>query len=468
MAVPSSKLCIIGGGLAGIACAAALADYHFDVSLFEARRQLGGRAGSFVDPKSGETIDHCQHVSMGCCTNLSKLCEQLGVTELFEEQDLLTFISPEGQFTTFQENLLPAPLHLSLAFLRLPYLSLVEKFSFARAVKKLAGTSSKKLNGTNFLNWLQDQGQTENLIRNCWEVVLISALSESLERIDAAYARKVFLDGFLANRKGWRVAIPKAPLDQIYHVRATRWFDERGVQVSLNSRLRELMVDGSRVRHASLSDGHIIEADEYVLAVPQYQAAELMEQIPALASLNEQLKEIETAPITSVHLALDRPITELKHAVLVERLSQWLFAKDHFSDQTLGEYRYQVVVSASRHLVEMPNQQVIVRVCEELRSIFSAMSEANVIDAKVVTDKRAVFSATPGIDDLRPSQQTDIENLYLAGDWTQTGWPATMEGAVRSGFLAAEKILQKHGINESPLAAELPVTWLSKRLLRIT
>lgn len=461
---PLPAVVVVGGGLAGLAAAAALGQAGFKVTLLESRKFLGGRATSYVDAESGALIDNCQHVSMGCCTNLKHLCSMLQIEDAFRTEDVLYFISPAGTCTRFQADPFPAPLHLSRAFWKLPYLSLMDKFHFARAVRALAATSRANLRGRNFHAWLKEQRQSDQVIRNVWEVVLISALSESLERIDAAYAQKVFVDGFLTNRNGWKIEIPLVSLDELYSQRAIHALQQLGVEVQQQSRVTTLVSSGQQMDSVILQNGREIRAEEFVLAVPQHQLGALISTHPILQPLAEQIDHLETAPITSVHLWFDRPVINLPHAVLVDRLGQWLFSRGKSETPHGPGYLYQVVISASHQLAERTQTEVIEKVVGELATIWPDVSSAKLLHQRMITERRAVFSATPGIDRYRPAQQSALPNLQLAGDWTKTGWPATMEGAVRSGYLAAANILKRYGMNADLLQPGLRSSWLAKWL----
>lgn len=462
------RVCIIGGGLAGIACAAALAEHDFQVDLYETRKQLGGRAGSYYDQSSDELIDNCQHVSMGCCTNLNHLCTKLGIAEHFVEQKRLHFVSPDNQITDFQESILPAPFHLAISFWRLPYLTLREKLLFAKGIKTLAKEPHANLSGQNLYQWLRDHGQTPELIKRVWEIVLVSSLSESLDRVDAAYARKVFFDGFLSNRNGWRVEIPNESLDSVYSEKASKALTTLGAAIHSNCRLKQIEITSGLVSRAMAFDNDDIVADEYVLAIPHHQIEKLLPVEEQNGPIFQPIKSIETAPISSVHLWLDKKITELDHAVFVEKFSQWMFYRKS-SQRNLPQgaapesvYRYQIVISASRDLAHMTHDQIVAKVVEELQEVWDAAADAKLLHSRVITERRAVFSVTPGVDQLRPAQSTHLPNLFLAGDWTATGWPATMEGAVRSGYLAAESILKKHGHSDRVVASDLKQSLLSR------
>lgn len=459
----AERVVVIGGGLAGLAAAVALSARGRPVTVLESRPRLGGRASSFVDQATGEVVDNCQHVTMGCCVNFQHFCQTIGIWSNFRRENTLYFVGPDGRIDRFSQGVLPAPLHLTGAFAGLRYLTLGEKWALAQGLRALAGTRTFPP-GETFAAWLQRHRQPPRVITRFWEVVLISALSETLDRIDPAYARKVFVDGFLANRDGWLVDVPTAPLDDLYGAPLQTWLENHGSEVRLQTGVAELMVDEStnQVSGVRLRDGSVLTASEYVLAVPWHRLADLLppacRQHPTFA----QLPAIETSPITSVHLWFDRPITDLPHAALVDRLSQWMFNRTQLTGRPPQPgYNYQIVISASRALSGSPAATILQRVLEELATIWPTVQAAKLVHHRVVTEHHAVFSVQPGAEALRPLQQSPLSNLQLAGDWTRTGWPATMEGAVRSGYLAAENILAHSGDTNPVLQSPLPTGTLS-------
>ena len=316
---------VIGGGLAGLAAAAALADRGTSVMLLESRSRLGGRASSFRDKETGTRIDNCQHVSMGCCTNFRHFCESVGVADLLRTERELYFVGPDGTINTFAAGRLPAPLHLFSAFRRLSYLSKQEGQTLSRGLRALARVETAGTKGQTFAEWLRAHQQTPEIMERFWHVVLVSALSESLDRIDVGHARKVFVDAFLANRCGWEVQIPTTSLDDLYGTRLMQWLAARHVKVRLRAGVQRMKMDGSRVAAVELRDGERIDAKHFIVAVPHYLAIPLLpeplQQHPSLAGV----AKLESAPISSVHLWFDREITPLPHAVFIERLSQWMF-----------------------------------------------------------------------------------------------------------------------------------------------
>src|SRR5262245_33388545 len=276
------RVAIVGGGLAGLAAAAALVTHGCQVELFEARRRLGGRAGSYVERASEASIDHCQHVAMGCCTNFLDFCQRAAIANLLTRHKTLHFFGPDGRRCDFAPTQwLPAPLHLVGPLLSLNYLSLADKVSIARAMMRLVRTSaSDSPTGLTVLEWLKGQEQSPTAIERFWKVVLVSALAESLDRASLAAARKVFVDGFLAHCEASHVLVPRVSLGELYDRRVAGWLRERGATVHLESVVQTIVGDGQRATGLQLADGGSHEFDFVIVAVPWQRLAKLLS--PAL------------------------------------------------------------------------------------------------------------------------------------------------------------------------------------------
>ena len=449
----SACVAIVGGGLAGMAAALRLREAGLEVDLFEARRQLGGRAASFRDPETGELIDFCQHVSLGCCSELADFCRRAGIDGCFRRLRRLHFIGPDGrQYDLAASRWLPAPLHLAPALLRLGYLSLPDRISLARAVLRLRSLQVEDdPRGPTMAEWLRTQGQSPALVSGFWEVVLVSALAESLDRVSLPVARKVLVDGFLADRTAYELLVPEIPLGMLYGRYVGPRLESLGVRLHLGAAVEQVRGDDSSQLWVERAIGDTLAFDYVVLAVPWRQAPGLLSaSLRAAAPLAEPVG-LESSPITGLHLWFDRPITQLSHAVLVSRVSQWLFNRPganglpHQAEpcQAGQVHYYQVVVSASRSLATRSREEVVKLVHSELADVFPAAREAQLLHWQVVTERHAVFSPLPGATQSRPAQATSIPNLFLAGDWTATGWPSTMESAVRSGHQAAAGIIAR-------------------------
>jgi squalene-associated FAD-dependent desaturase len=466
---PPPHIAIVGGGLAGLAAASILVGRGLRISLFEARPRLGGRASSFHDPASGELVDNCQHVSMACCTNLDDLCRRVGASHLFRREPAVVFLGPDGRLSRLEAGRLPAPFHLAGSFLRATYLTWTEKLRVAYGLARLRSSKDDRP-GEAFADWLLRHGQTVRTINLYWATVLVSALNERLDQMDVGHARKVFIDGFLRNRIGFQMEVPLAPLGELYGTRLEAWLAEKGVAVRLTTGVRAVDLDDEgSVSGLTLRTGARVPADLVVLAVPFDRVLGLLDaptaaRVPGLARIHE----LQAAPITGVHLWFDRPVCPLDHVAVIGRLVQWVFNHTALQGRTAtpdgGQY-LQLVISAAYDLLPLDNTAIRDAVLAELAEIWPAARDARLVRWRVVTEHGATFAVRPGVDALRPPQRTPVDGLFLAGDWTDTGWPATMEGAVRSGYRAAEAILAVLGTPQSLVLPELPASRLARWLL---
>ncbi len=418
-----SDVIVIGGGLAGLAAAAALGGTGARVTVFESRPFLGGRATSYSLPDS-EVIDNCQHVLLRCCVNLLDFYRRMAVDDKVRFYSEIPFLEPGGRMSIFRRGLLPAPLHFTESFFRLPFLGWADKIAIGRAFLGilLEHGRRKDLEDISMLDWLREKGQTANAIERFWRQVLVSAINEELDRMAASHGFQVFRLGFLATDTSYEMGVPSVPLGDLYGSAA--WSKMPNVTLRMRAAVEKVVVAGSRIT-GIVSGGETHQAAQYVSAVP-------FERVGALVpEARIDTSAFTHSSITGVHLWFDRAVTELENATLLDRNIQWMFNKEG------GRY-LQLVVSASRSLLEMPRQQVIDLAVKELREFLPGAREAQVVKAHVVKEARATYSALPGLHRHRPEPKTVLENFWLAGDWTQSGWPATMEGAVRSGYRAAE------------------------------
>jgi squalene-associated FAD-dependent desaturase len=457
---PAPSVAIVGGGLAGLAAGCALSEAGFRVSLFERRPYLGGRASSYEHPGTGEVVDNCQHVLLGCCTNLLELYRRTGVTDKIRWYDRLTFLEPGGRASVIGSAPLPAPLHTSPSFLRAACLAFADKISIARAMMAMT-PSEPKDNGQSFLDWLRRHGQTERAIERFWKTVLVSALNEDLDRVSITYAVQVFRESFLKSAAAGRMGVPSVPLTELYNA-AGEYIRARNGVVQVRSSIDRFSADANGVVLSNSSKE--LRFDYTVMAVPFDALERMLPGAPEADSLRSMLGRFETSPITGIHLWFDRQITGLDHAVLLDRTIQWMFHKSRLQGRadTQGSY-VELVVSSSKSLVEKSRNEVIELALKELREFFPAACQAQLVKATVIKEVHATYSPLPGVDRYRPGNATEWPRVFLAGDWTATGWPATMEGAVRSGYRAAEALARTAGISEaSYLVADLPASGLMR------
>ena len=461
---PKKRVLIVGGGLAGLATAECLARNHsdrFEISLLEAKRTTGGRAGSFQDSKTAGTVDYCQHVAMGCCTNFLGLLERQGLDDQLHRYTRLNFFHPEYPVSTFAPSRwLPAPFHLMPALSNLRYLNRSQRRQIKYALFRFFRTSSEDLGDSLAETWLEAHGQDKTTIRDFWSVIVVSALGEAIERVSLAAVRQVFVDGFAAAHGASDVLVPKLPLADLIGGQLTAAIEQLGVEVKPGHVVRQISTDKKVVT----ADGQMLAADHVVIAVPWHAVNELVP--PDAVEKSESLAAAPASPISGLHLWFDRQITDLPHAVLVGTVAQWVFRQPWEDKQVSAGYYYQVVISASKSARCLPRQELIDIVLRELQNTFPEAQSANLVQSKVVTDPKSVFSVTPQFEELRPPSRTGLPWLHLAGDWVATGWPATMESAVISGRMAAASVVQSEFGGDLEVDAGLPRSWLARCLIK--
>lgn len=455
----SSTVAVVGGGLAGLSAACALADSGLRVTLLERRPYLGGRASSYEHPGTGEVVDNCQHVLLGCCTNLIDFYRRTGVEDRIRWYERLNFVEPGGRTSQLQPSSLPAPLHYAPAFLRMAFLSTSDKLAIARAMMTLMEAPPPET-AQSFLDWLRDHGQTQGAIDRFWKVVLVSALNEDLDRMSVHYAAQVFRQSFLKSAPAGRMGVPTVPLTELYNAGA-KYIEARGGEVRLRSSVDALCPDSGGIRLAI--PGGEFAADFAVMAVPFDALTRMVPETPEGRGLQAQLSRFESSPITGIHFWFDREICDLDHAVLLDRTIQWMFHKSRIlaARQVAGSY-VELVVSSSKALLEKSRNEIMELALKELKEFFPAVAGATVVKATVIKEVHATYSALPLSDEYRPRTETVWPRVFLAGDWTRSGWPATMEGAVRSGYSAAEAVVRAAGISGAFRVPDLPARGLMR------
>ena len=465
MTQSSPTVAIAGGGLAGLAAACALSDAGFRVTLFEKRPFLGGRASSYEHPGTGEVVDNCQHVLFRVCTNLVKFYERIGVADQIRWFDQMNFIEPGGRISVMKSAPLPAPLHTSLSFLGFTFLDTADKLAITRALIPLTLTVQRD-NGHSFQEWLREHGQTENAISRFWHPILISALSEELDRISVSAAAQVVRES-MKTPVARHMGVPTLPLTDLYNA-AGEYVRSHGGTLHFRSSVESFSAEASQVQLRVRGNSADPEAsfDYLVLALPFDALESLLPPATESAAIREQISHFVNSPITGIHLWFDCQITDLDHAVLLDRTIQWMFHKSRLqpmraqSENGSGGGSYiELVVSSSKTLIEKSRAEIVDLALSEVREFFPAARDANLVKSTVIKEVNATYSPRPGSTAHRPTPVTPWPRVFLAGDWTATGWPATMEGAVRSGYLAAARLAAAAGSDtRSFLVPDLPAT----------
>ena len=464
MTQSSPTVAIAGGGLAGLAAACALSDTGFRVTLFEKRPFLGGRASSYEHPGTGEVVDNCQHVLFRLCTNLVEFYQRIGVAEHIRWYDEMTFIEPGGRISKMKSSILPAPLHTAPSFFGFSFLSVADKLSIARALTPLTLAGQLDNGKSSFQEWLERHGQTEHAVQRFWRPILISALSEELDRISVSAAAQVVRES-MKSPPARHMGVPTIPLTDLYNA-AGDYVRARGGTLCFRNPVEafEPHNAGLRMRVRARNDASAQEFDYVILALPFDALERILPEAAESALLREKISHFENSPITGIHLWFDRQISDLDHAVLLDRTIQWMFHKSRLQPMRTqtsngkpeGSY-IELVVSSSKTLLEKSRTDIVDLALREVREFFPAAREANLVKSTVIKEVNATYSPRPGIDAHRPSATTPWPRVFLAGDWTATGWPATMEGAVRSGYLAAEALLRSAGVKDRKfISPDLP------------
>ena len=443
-----------------MAAAVALHEAGAAVTLVESRKSLGGRAGSFEDPQTGEVLDNCQHVLLGCCTNLLDFYHRLGVSHLIRYDKTVHFLDPAGgSHRLGAVPGLPAPLHLGPSFAKFRALTLRERAALSRAMLamlRLGRPGRLALGDMSFGQWLKEHGQSEQLIDKLYDPILVGSLNEDCRKASAAYAIQVFQDALLAHASGYVIGLANCPLADLYAKLPCP-------DVRLSTRVAAVRFTGSTATGVELSTGEFLAADAVVLATNHHAVRRwIPDGLAARDSRLAHLDKLQSVPILGAHLWFDRPVLRMSHAAFMQGPLQWLFRKNSEGSAVHG------VISAARAWLEVPKETALAQFEQHVRSVVPGAKDAKLIRGVIVIEKRATFAPVPGIDRLRPRQAPPgdgIANLYLAGDYTLTGWPATMEGAVRSGYLAADEICRAlaarlpAGRGRSHLVADLPIQW---------
>ncbi|MBG80262.1 MAG: hypothetical protein CMJ39_06095 [Phycisphaerae bacterium] len=462
----SRRVVVIGGGLAGIAAAVRLADEGWNPIVLETRKKLGGRATSFPDHRSGQSLDNCQHVLMGCCTALLSLYDRLGVSDQIEWHESLYWQREDGGVDLLKPGMLPAPLHTARSFGRMKLLDRSGKSEIRRAMWKLLRGGHRlrqDYRGRTFGEFLSDLNQSAETIRLFWDTVIISACNLPCHQVAAEHGMQVFQEAFLPGRWAGTMGLSMVPLADLYDP-AESIILEAGGALRLGCSVREICLEQKRAVGVMTADS-MERGDAVISTVPPDRLAKLLrDDVRAQDRRLAHLEDFQFSPILGVHLHFAEQIMELPHLVLAGRPVHWIFNKGVDGQ---GRQHLHAVISAADEWMSLDEGEILERVMDEVRMALPMSEGLEPITVRAVKEKRATFSATPEIEPHRPGagpgaigvKGGDVESLFIAGDWCDTGWPATMEGAVRSGYRAAGAFA-----GTDPGIEEVPAGWLAHRL----
>jgi squalene-associated FAD-dependent desaturase len=433
------RIVVVGGGLAGMAAALASTDGGARVTLLEARPRLGGATFSFQ--REGLWVDNGQHVFLRCCTAYRAFLARIGAEELTFLQPRMSIpvAAPNGMSGWLRRGVLPAPLHLAGALARYPFLRPAERLRAALAALSLArlDPTSEKLDRLTFGQWLAERGQSPAAVEALWNLIALPTLNLSAEDASLALAVKVFRTGLLTKRDAADIGYASAPLSQVHAEPAERALSAAGAAVHLRASVRgvEALPDGTfGVQGAEGT----VDADAVILAAPHDKVSGLLP--PGALQDPARLAGLGVSPIVNVHVVYDRRVIDVPFVAGVGTPVQWVFDRTRPSGLDHGQYLAISLSGADREIGER-SEDLRARFLPALESLFPRARDARVETFFVTREHAATFRQAPGTGALRPGSGTGLRGLYLAGAWTDTGWPATMEGAVRSGLAAAHAAL---------------------------
>lgn len=433
---------VVGGGLSGLAAAVELASRKIPVTVLEQRPSAGGRAYSFREPATGETIDNGQHALIAGYAHTFRFLRLIGTDGLLRVQPRpeLVLHHPDRGFCRFRLARVPSPLHLLIGVMSTDLLAPSDRVGLLRAGRILTRPpeDDESLQEMTIHQWLDLAGQSREVRRSFWEPLAVSIVNE---RVDLAAALPFLRSLRTAFLGGWRnaaLALPLVGLSELYVEPARRYLAERGGSVVTGADVVGIIARGDAVEEIRIRDGSTLACSAAILAVPSNRAEILLPEALRDAGFLAGMAEIPASPIVSIHLWFETDFMEQQVLGLVGRSVQWIFNKRLLSHSP-GKGGYLVaVISAARDFAGLPGEKLVEIACEDLRSVYGT-AVGGVRSSLVIREKRATYSSTPATERLRPGVETPLPNLFLAGDWTRTGFPATIEGAVMSGFLAADR-----------------------------
>jgi zeta-carotene desaturase len=438
------RVLVVGGGVAGMAAACSLAD-ACEVTLLEKRPFLGGRVYSVRDARMDCEVDNAQHVFLGCFERLRGFLEKLGLQAHLQETFRLRLFTPQGQ-VVFRAAPLRAPLHLAPALFRLKPLSWPERLALARSmdrIRRMGEDEVRGFEGKNFGEWLRSAGQSPAAVTYFWDFFALAALNAHVDRADAADAFFVFRKGLLESRKFSAVGYLLRGQEAVGRA-ARAYVESRGGRVLTERGAAALQLERSRVAAVQDDTGERHTADVYILALPPAELYALTP--PSLRSLKpfSHLPSLGGSPIVGVHLWYDRPVVDFDFAGFPGHRLQWVFNKSRiFGIPPRGPQYLSIVLSSAREWIDAPKESAVQAMDEAIKEWFPEARRAALVHSRVIKEPAATLLPFPGYHRLRPAPRAGVPNLLLAGEWTATGWPSSMESAVRSGEACARLVLEQ-------------------------
>ncbi len=441
------EVVIIGSGFAGLAAGVALVSEGHHVTIIEARGHLGGRAYSYREPILGTTLDNGQHILMGCYRETLAFLEKIGTLDRLDFQKNLT-VDYAGRGTgvkRFKAWPLPNPLHLLMGFLFFRGLSWKDKSNLRflaqrlKEMKREGEGAFQKLDRMSVSHWLHSLRQTPEAREKFWDILNFAALNDAPDRSSAALFAKVLDEALFSGKDGARIAVPKVGLSDLYTEAARDYIERKGGHFLMKTRVAKVHFDLNEATEIELEGGRRLAVEQLVSTVPWMALKKILpETILYKDPFFKPLHELSASPIVSIHLWFDRPIIDRPFVGLWGTRTHWVFDKSNLGSSQGKYYHVSLVISGGREEMKMPGPDLSKMALQELSEVFPTVSQAQLLHSMVSKEPEATLGPAPGVESLRLPQKTPYRNFYLAGDWTATGLPATIESAVRSGHRAAE------------------------------
>lgn len=430
---------VIGGGWAGLSAAVQLAEKGLQVTLLEQSGRLGGRASSFIDDKTGDVVDNGQHLFMGCYSQTIKFLQKIGSYNKLKFQKNLSvdFVDRKAKISALRCLSLPSPCHLFSGLWNLDTLSLSDKLNMMKIywdVKNWNG--SGRLNGLTVENWLVQQGQSERCRKYFWDLITIATLNEQPSIAEASSLAIVLKEAFFGDKEKSQIAVSTVGLSELCGPPAEKFVNDRNGKILKNQLVTKIVVENESVQKVCLRDGSSVSADFYVSALPFFILSNVLEESQVKNSFFSRLQHLESSPIFSISLWFDRPIARNEFLGMLDTQVQWFFNKGAILNSQRSDGYVSLVISGAHQYLKMTNDEILDLCLEEMHQCFPESRNAGLLRSLIQREKNATLSPRVGCTQYRLPQKTPVNNLFLCGDWTDTGFPATIESAVLSASKA--------------------------------
>ncbi len=424
------KCIVIGGGFAGLTSAAYLSKAGIKVELLEASPKLGGRAYSFIDKDSGSTIDNGQHIMMGCYKETLKFFRLIKADKnlIYQKRLKVNFVKENFNVVPLESHSAPYPLNLILALLKYKALSINDRFLLLKFFLKLSFVPAKNLKGKTIFDWLQNEKQNDKIQKAFWDILAVGALNTNINSASAEIFRIILHEIFLSGNFSAAIILPKYGLSDTYCNASRKFIENNGGNINLLERVLEFKITENRVT-GIITDKRIISGFDYVIsAIPLFALDNIKTEIDFISKI-----ELAYSSILSIHIWLKENKFEESFYGLINSKVHWVFNhEDHLT----------LVISDAEKFIEKSKVEIIDIVISEMEKYFRVKKD-DILSYKIIKEKRATFIPANDILNKRPEAKTNIKNFYLAGDWTNTGLPSTIESAVKSGNTAANLIIRE-------------------------